>query len=165
MFVGGFSDDQQTVEPEDRRGHGENLVWWTKPAGDHGIDRCAEQAGERRRVRRQHIDTILNTEPVDETSQVVGAGRPAIDQDEMEVGSHPADHEPGDPSSAAEVDDRAGHADERREERRAVLDHVGDRRRSEHPETSGGIQRPDELRVVEARIRAWSRAARRGDPM
>ena len=59
---------------------------------------------------------------------------------------------PGDAAAAAEIDDGAGHVRERGEKRRAVLDHVGDRCRTEHPETSRGFQRLDELGVVEARI-------------
>jgi len=119
----------------------------------HGIDGSTEQPGERRRIRGQDRDTMLNFQPVDEAPEVVRAGRSSVDQHDVEVGSHPGDHEARHTSAAAEVNDGAGHVGEGREEGRAVLDHIGNRGRTEHPETSGGVQRLDELGVVEARVR------------
>ncbi len=55
-----------------------------------------------------------------ESAQVIGPRRPAIDEDEVQVGAPPGDHQAWDAATAAQIDDRAGHPAEGVDERFAV---------------------------------------------
>ena len=86
-----------------------------EPAGDDGVDRSVEQSGERGVASVASTSTrSVEPEPAHEAAQVIGAGRPAIDQHDVQVRSRPGDHQSGHAAAAAEVDDRAGHVLERR---------------------------------------------------
>ena len=74
---------------------------------------------------------------------MIGARRPAIDQDDPQIGAPPGDHQAGHAAATAEIDDRAGDAAEGGDERLAVLDDPGDRGGAEHAEALRVRQRLD----------------------
>ena len=126
-----LADDDQATRAQQRRGRGQRRRRRAEATGDDGVGRIA---GRERRRRHGRAPSTRSPRPSrrDEAAQVIGAGRPAIDEDESQVGPGRAMTSPGTPPPLPRSTTVPATSAQGGDERRGVLDDLGDRAVTEH---------------------------------
>ncbi len=92
-----LADDEQSTQFEDRQGGVDDRCRRSEPTGDDGGDRFVEETGEFPCLGGEHAHAFTEVESSDEPAEMVSACRPAIDEDEPQIGSPPGDHQAREP--------------------------------------------------------------------
>lgn len=129
-----LTHDDQPAGPKQWPGRPQGGFRRAEPAGDDRVGRGGQQLADRGRVGGDDLDPVAHAESPDESMEVVGAAAPAVDENESKVGPGPGDNEPGHSAAASQIDHRPGDVGERVDEGQRMLDDLGERAVTEHPQ-------------------------------
>lgn len=150
----GLAHHDEAIGRQQRHRTPDRLCRRPEATGDDGIGWCCEH--QVRRIGGQDLDPAGEIEAVDQPSQVVDPRRSTIDQDQLEVGPGPSDHQARHATAAAEVDDNTRDAAKRIDERHGMLHDLGDRTLPEHSQALRRLEGIDQGLVVHRGRSAWS---------
>ena len=128
-----FAHHEQPAVAQDPARGARGRRWGSETSGHDGIGRGGQ--GEVEGIRRLHGHSSHQVEPAHQPHEVVGAGPPAVDEDELQIGTSGRDDEAGYATAAAEVHDQTPHIGQGRDERPRMLDDLADRPVTEHAES------------------------------